>query len=278
MPSLGGERHDGIFRRYFQFDLFSFFRQSIIVHIKTIRISKKQILGLVLLGIVLVGGMAIYWLPGEPGAGQKGKTAARQPAYRMHIEGLKFYGMNQGQRVISIAGDLFTIRKGKIGFFSTGLTQTASIENARIDIYATPIPPSGKISGHSNGKPTQEGDSPAEKWHFGNLLADEVFSSLLPTKSISAIEMAPVTVVLHGGESVLTRISAAAAAIRLREQDILFKGGVRISSGEAELTTEQLLFAPRTSRLKVDSAFVLKQGARNIEGTSLTTDLFLQPF
>jgi hypothetical protein len=256
------------------------------VNLKTIRLSKKQFLGLALLVAVLAGGMVIYWLLRGPGAPQKGKTAARQPSYWMQIEGLQFYGMNRGRRVISIAADRFTIRKGKIGFFSTGLTQTASIENARIDIYAAPPQKRAAVSKSETAEAHPEGDSPegkrgdnlpAEKWDFGDLFADETFSSLLPTKAISSIEAAPVAVQLHGKNGVMTRIAAASASVRLKDQEIIFAGGVRVSSGDAELTAEQLVFIPRTARFRMDKPFVLKKGPRTIEGTGLTTDLFLRP-
>ncbi len=92
------------------------------------------------------------WFLREPEApkNQKGNV---QPAYRMQIEGVRFYGMNQGRRVISITADRFTLGRGKIGFFSTGLTRKALFENAIIEIYsdtqaappprATPFPEGG---------------------------------------------------------------------------------------------------------------------------------------
>jgi hypothetical protein len=204
----------------------------------------------------------------------------------MQIEGLRFYGMNQGRRVVSITADRFTLRRGKIGFFSTGLTRKALIENAIIDIYAGAPSSPGAEPEHRSAKAPPEGASllhepvkasPRGKFDFGGLFAEETFSSLFPIRNIAEIEVSPVTVRLHADQAVLTRITAAKASVRLQEKEILFTGQVRVSSGNAEMTTEQLTFLPGTSRLRTVHPFVLKRGNRTVEGTSLTTDIFLQP-
>jgi len=111
------------------------------MNLKAIPVTKGKILFLAIAAVALIGGLAFFWFLREPDAPKDRKTAV-QPAYRMQIEGLRFYGMNQGRRVVSITADRFTLRRGKIGFFSTGLTRTALIENAIIDIYAGAPAPS----------------------------------------------------------------------------------------------------------------------------------------
>ena len=118
--------------------------------------------------------------------------------------------------------------------------------------------------------------SSERKFAFNGIFAEETFSSLFPARNIAEIEISPVTVRLRNENAILTSIAAARASVRLREKKILFTGQVRISSGNREMTTEQLVFIPETAHLRTDHPFVLKRGGRNLEGPSLTTDLFLQ--
>jgi hypothetical protein len=239
---------------------------------------------LAIAAVALIGGVALYRFLRAPDA-PKDRKVAVQPAYRMQIEGLRFYGMNQGRRVVSITADRFTLRRGKIGFFSTGLTRTAVIENAIIDIYAGVPSSSGAEPEHRSAETPLEGASllrepvkasPTGKFDFSGLFAEETFSSLFPIRNIAEIEVWPVTVRLHADRTVLTRNTAAKASVRLQEKEILFTGQVRVSSGGAELKTDQLAFLPGTSLLRMDHPFVLKREDRTLEGTSLTTDIFLK--
>lgn len=272
---------------------------------------KRKILLLAIGAVALIGGIALYHFLNIPDRPTERK-AAMQPAYRMQIEGLRFYGTNQGRRVISIMADRFTLGKGKIGFFSTGLTRKATIENATIDVYdgapsspeAEPEPPSAKTpskgTSHLKGGTApgsfqapdavrNRGMSPpylenrstqpstTEEFDFSGLFAEETFSSLFPVRNVAEIEVSPVTVRLRNDDVVLMRITATKASVRLKEKSILFTGQVRVSSGNAVMTTEQLVFIPETSRLRTDQPFVLQQGGRTLEGSGLTTDLFLRP-
>lgn len=281
------------------------------MNLKAVSASNGKIILLAIGAVALIiGGVALYRFLLEPDAPTGRKAAV--PAYRMQIEGLRFYGMNQGRRVVSIEADRFTLGRGKIGFFSTGLTRKAVIENAIIDVYATATARSSKNAPPSPGQtlrreteltdprgnppddqplplsPVPEEDtlkqpsietSPAGKFDFGGLFAEETFSSLFPVRNIAEIDVSPVTVRLRNdnGNAVLTRIIATKASVLLREKKLLFTGQVRVSSGNAAMTTEQLVFIPETSRLRTDHPFVLKRGNRTMEGTGLTTDLFLQP-
>jgi len=253
---------------------------------KTFRYRKRQLIFPAILAVALVLGSAWFWFkPITP----KGGTVTQPPAYRMQIEGLRFYGMNGGRRVVSIVADRFTLRKGKIGFFSTGLTRTALIENAVIEIYAGSAKArGGKLQDGSaairtggnpetTGTPGTSGKAAMENIDFGGLFTEETFASLLPVRSIARIEIAPVTVRLHNDRSVLTEVTAARAEVLLREREILFTGNVRVSTSGAELTTESLSFHPDTARLRTDRPFVLKQGRRTLEGTGLSTDILLSP-
>ena len=257
------------------------------MNLKAIPVTKGKILFLAIAAVALIGGLAFFWFLREPDA-PKDRKAAVQPAYRMQIEGLRFYGMNQGRRVVSITADRFTLRRGKIGFFSTGLTRTALIENAIIDIYTGAPAPSSRNAPPSAGPPLHNrrlppaaipkgGTAPTPEFDFGGLFSEETFSSLFPVRNIAEIEVSPVTVRLHNDKSLLTEITAAKASVLLKDKEIRFTGNVRVSAGSSELTTEDLSFLPGTSRLRTDHPFVLKRGDRTLQGASLTTDLFLQP-
>jgi lipopolysaccharide export system protein LptC len=249
---------------------------------KAFRYRKRQLIFPAILATALLLGSAWFWLKPET---PKGGAASAPTAYRMQIEGLKFYGMNQGLRVISIAADRFTLRKGKIGFFSTGLTRTALIENAVIEIYAgspasrNSVPADGSTTAHPGGDSATQGPpgkSPTESIDFSGLFSEETFASLMPVRSIAKVEIAPVTVRLHNDRSVLTEVTAAKASLLLKEREILFTGNVRVFASGAELTTDRLSFLPETGRLQTDRPFVLKQGRRTLEGTGLATDIFLK--
>jgi hypothetical protein len=254
---------------------------------KAIRVTKWVLFLLAITAVALIGGVVLHRLLSGPDVRQEQRKGA-QPEYRMQIEGLRFYGMHQGRRAISIAADRFTIRRGKIGFFSTGLTRMALIENAIIDIYAGATTPSSRTEkgGTAPDSFHAEDDAqnrelsplfPTGEFDFGGLFAEETFSSLFPVRSIAEIDVSPVTVRLHNDKSLLTEITAAKASVLLKDKNILFTGNVRVSAGGSELTTEDLSFLPGTSRLRTDHPFVLKRGNRTIEGTSLTTNIFLQP-
>ena len=227
---------------------------------------KRPILLAAIAAVILAGGGTFFYLQREAPNVQR-KTDL-QPAYRTQIDGLRFYELHQGRRVVSITADRFAIGRGKLGFFSTGLTRKATIQNAIIEIYAAPQAtgsPPGKLSPKSGRTPD-----------FTRLFAEETFSSLLPVRNIAEIEITPVTIRLRDDYAVLASIVAVKAAILLREKKIRFTGQVRASSGDAELLTEQLIFIPESSRLQTDHPFRLKRGDVVIRGARLTTDIFLK--
>ena len=55
--------------------------------------------------------------------------------YRHQIKSFKFDSFNNGEKVLSIKADKFTIEKKKLGYFRLGLINVAIFENAVIDVY-----------------------------------------------------------------------------------------------------------------------------------------------
>ena len=100
---------------------------------------------------------------------------------------------------------------------------------------------------------------------FKDVFSRQTLASF-PIKRISSIQMEPVYVTLHDEQSVVTQISAASAAIRLKKRDILFKGNVRVASGARVLTTGQLRMLAEKAVIKTDRHFVLKRPEKQYEG------------
>jgi hypothetical protein len=197
-------------------------------------------------------------------------AATRHPEPRHKIDGFGYQGSSNGQTVISIKADSFSLQKKKIGFFRFGLLNEARLDNAVVHIYGNVRSAQAAADGVPN--------KPGRILTFNNLFKKDFIKEStfgLPLKRISAILMKPASVVLHDEQSVVTRIAASSAVIRLKQQDIIFKGNVRAVSGPAILTTERLVMIPETAVLKTDEHFVLKTPAKQREGQHLTTDVFL---
>jgi hypothetical protein len=178
--------------------------------------------------------------------------------YRLQIKGFKFDSFDDGENVLSIKADTFTVEKKKLGFFRFGLINVAIFKNATIDVYLK-----RKVSGNDAD------------------LIREALPSLkdaLPsfsTKRIFSIIIEPVCLNLQDENSLLTQITSNSAIIRLTKQNILFKGGVQVVSGDKSLITERLNLFTENSVMKADRHFILKTSEKKIEGNHITVDMFL---
>jgi hypothetical protein len=223
------------------------------------------------------------------------------PSYRLAIGGLAFYGTSGGQKSIAIRADRFVIEKKKFGFLSFSLMNVARLENAVINVYGiragTSRPPaSGKpmredapdtpktmnpgTQAGSSGTPAAAGPGPSRTQTGGPLTFDHVLSresfSLFPAKNIGAIEAAPIVVQFHDDQGVFTRLDASSGTVRLKQQDILFSGNVRVTSGGLELQAGQLMFLPQQGIFKAEEGYTLKNGEGRRQGKKLTTDIHLK--
>jgi lipopolysaccharide assembly outer membrane protein LptD (OstA) len=95
------------------------------------------------------------------------------------------------------------------------------------------------------------------------------------TKRIFSIIIEPVCLNLQDENSLLTQITSNSAIIRLTKQNILFKGGVQVVSGDKSLITERLNLFTENSVMKADRHFILKTSEKKIEGNHITVDMFL---
>lgn len=178
--------------------------------------------------------------------------------YRLQIKGFKFDSFDDGEKVLSIKADKLTVEKKKLGFFRLGLINVAIFKNAVIDVYLK-----RKLSG--NDPDFIREALPSLKDAFPS------FS----TKRISSIIIEPVCLNLQDENSLLTQITSNSAIIRLTKQNILFKGGVQVASGDKSLITERLNFFTENSVMKADRHFILKTPEKKIEGNRITVDMFL---
>jgi hypothetical protein len=160
--------------------------------------------------------------------------------YSLQIKGFKFDSFDDGEKVLSIKADKFTVEKKKLGFFRFGLINVAIFKNAVIDVY----------------------------------LKRKALPSF-SAKQISSIIIEPVCFNLQNKNSLLTQITSNSAIIKLTKQNILFKGGVQVVSGEMSLITERLNLFLENSVMKTDRHFILKTPEKKIEGDHITVDMFL---
>jgi len=209
--------------------------------------------------------------------------------HRHEIQGFRYEGTQDGRSVISIKADRFSIQKKKIGFFRFGLLNEAKFENARIHIYGRRNRPENKLDtlqlSNTEKNPSAQKGEKLKSYPQGhtkrleNLIFDNVLSKgtlpLIQNKRVSSLIMAPVKVVIHDERNIVSRISAFSASIRLRKQDILFKGDVRMVSGLRVLNADQLSFHPDKSVVRALKHYKLKTPEIEREGQNLITDLFL---
>jgi hypothetical protein len=244
-------------------------------HHTLMSLTRRNKIWIAITAAVLIGGLSYCYFLRTPDARKEEMTVVSNPTYRTQIDGLRFFETRRGQKVVSITADRFMLGRGKVGFFSTGRTRRATIQNAVIEIYADAQP-----SAPVGTKPVPEGSQDdirsGKNVAFNGLFAGETFSTLLPVRNIAEIVISPITLTLRNERTVLTSITAVKATVLLRERRILFTGQVRVSSGKTNLATEQLVFIPETSRLQTDHSYILKRGNTVSEGNRLTSDIFLK--
>lgn len=204
--------------------------------------------------------------------------ALRYPRHRLQISGFKFTGHYDGKKIISIKADKFTIEKKKLGFFRLGLLNVARFKNAVIDIYGERAAPgknaTAKSPAQDTGSTTHISARPVAP-DFSSLFTDGTLPSF-PAKRISSLIIEPVHVNLHDEESLVARIAASSAIIRLRQRDIVFKGNVIMESGPRMLHTDRLSLLPEHALVRVERQFVLETPEGRLEGNKLATNIFLK--
>lgn len=245
------------------------------IHDLGLKIFKRRRIAFVLPAVALAGAalLVLFLRTGNQKAASP--PVAGPPSQRMAIGGLSFFGISDGRKSIAIRADRFVIEKKKFGFLSFSLMNVARLENAVIDVYgvsrSTAETSSIKSPDMTAAPDGRGGKAPT----FDHILSRESFS-LFPVKNIGAITAAPVVVQFHDDRGFLTRLSAMSGTIRMKEQDILFSGNVRVASGPRELLTDQLLFLPQKGLFDVNKSYTMKTAGNRYQGKHLTTDIYLK--
>ena len=205
-----------------------------------------------------------------------------RPKARHQIRGFRFDGTHEGKKTICIKADKFSIEKKKLGFFRFSLLNVARFRNVVIDIYGQRIEPVRQAVSCADSAPSQTiegqgqgGDKAASGLTFKHIFSRQALPSF-PVKRISSVVMNPVRLKLHDEKSVVTQISADSATIRLKKRDILFRGNVRVLSGQRSLTTGELSMFPDKGVIRTHGHFILKTPQKQLRGEGLTTDIFLK--
>ena len=249
---------------------------------------KKVLFPALILVLALATLVMMHWMGKNSLFSPSSGPAVSSSPYRMKIERFRFYGMNDGQKVLYLAADSFVIEKKKIGFLTFSVAHTARLENVVIDAYTTA--PKGVIPGKSpSGSNNSTGsDGQASRMSKGSsgsalprsfhtLFAEKTFTGFpVSLGNIIALEAAPIVMRFYDDDRLMSEITAAGATIRFPERDIRFRGHVRVRAGAAELTTEQLSFRPEQERLAVEGAYSLRRADTSVSGSRLVTDLQLR--
>jgi len=185
-------------------------------------------------------------------------SSQRYSKSRLKIKGFNFDSLKNGERILSIKADNFTIEKKKLGFFRLGLINVAVFENAEIDIYLKRKLSNDRSNFIQDALPSLKDALPS-------------FS----TKRISSIKIKPVCLKFRDGNALFTQITSKVAIIRLKKYHIIFKGDVQVVSGNKRLSTERLTLFPEKSIMKTERHFILKTSQKKVEGEQLTIDIFL---
>ena len=217
----------------------------------------------------------------------------KRPAPPFDIRGFQFSCRVAGRQNISIYADRFTVRKKKFGFLRVGLMNEVILTNASIKIYgeknknAAGAAKEGgisKINGERNKNVAGTAEenvistpqNSSQELVFAEVLSQEMLPSFA-MPNVTAISVKPVHISLYDDQNVVTSISANSAAIRLTSQDVLFKGDVRVNSGDRILTTGLLNLIPGKAILATTGNFNLQTATGSQKGQRLITDVFLRP-
>jgi hypothetical protein len=213
---------------------------------------------LILIGIAVP--LRLFWTQrhkAEPD--QKPASLYPFPMPRHDIRGFHYAGNHGDKKVIAVTADRLKIEKKKVGLFRFGMLSVARLDNAKIQIFAD-----------DSGKKDQTSGS------LKRIFSNETLP-VLPIKQLSTIEMKPVLIEIHEGETIISAISADLAIVRLTKQDVLLQGHVAVTSGFRTMATDELRLVPDKGVVEVNRPYTLKAGNNNTEGTVLTTDLRLNP-
>ena len=187
----------------------------------------------------------------------------RFPGPRVQIKGFQFSSTHEGNKIITIQADKFTIEKKKLGLLSFGLINIVRLTNADIDIF-------GNVTQNDKKDPLNS----SVHITFENIFQENALPSF-SVKRFSTIEIEPVVIKLHDQNGLIIQVTASSATISLRNQDAVFSKNVRIIAGNKVLESDRVTFNPVTATFTVDRHFVLNTSGKKLTGEKLRTDIYL---
>ncbi len=210
----------------------------------------------------------------KPTRNLKNSSLKRYPKASHEIRGFRFEDYNDGQKTILIKADKFSIQKKKVGFFSFGMMNEAIFDNAIIHIYGRKQHTEDTATPDAHKKTQSEAPSNIKNLTFNAISLKNAISSF-NTKNISSVLIKPVSIKLYDGKLVVTQITANLATVRLKPDNIFFKGNVKVVSGNKILNAKQLSLNIETAVIKVKTGFKLKTSEKEWKGEHLITNIFL---
>jgi len=185
---------------------------------------------------------------------------------RQQITGFQFNGLSQGKKTLSIYADKLTVQRKKIGVFRFGLSNEVRLENAHIKVYLDTAGSEVRLNKKRGEKNSKLG--------LNALVSRDTFSAT-GVKRITSVVMSPVRIQLIRKNSLMAEITATQAGVRARKRDLMFKGDVRLISGDKVLEAARILVDPKSMRVECDKGFVLRSSHKVRRGGHLVTDIFL---
>ncbi|MFC1858982.1 LPS export ABC transporter periplasmic protein LptC [Thermodesulfobacteriota bacterium] len=204
--------------------------------------------------------------------------------HRHLIQGFRYDAYVDGNNILSISADEFRVRKKKIGFFRFALMNEAEFINASVRFYnTTHFAQSNQLFSETDLSNTENAltrkSLPPPRHSLKkqlNCLKEAL--PALPLKQISALRLAPVEILLQAENSIITRITAHSAKFRLKQQDILFQGNVKVISGPKALFADQLVLNPVNGILSTNSNYSFEGPSQKFGGKPIVTNVFLSSF
>lgn len=171
---------------------------------------------------------------------------------RIEINGLQYNLSSMGETSFHLKADRFRIRKKKFGFIRFGLAQEALFENAEISFFC------------ENNFSTLDNISSELPEGYSLFSFSNTFSSLgktftsSSTKRLSSLVMAPISVVFYDKNSPVSEIYAKNASFKMKNQEMIFLGDVRMIAGEKHIKTNKLIFSPEEEKIYLPNKFLLE--------------------
>jgi hypothetical protein len=173
------------------------------------------------------------------------------------IRGLRYSAVTSDGARIHIDADAFRVGKKKIGFLRVSLVNEAEIRNARIRIVREPA--GSAPQGGADPSPRPQADRPrnedrspllieSAKAVLKEMETSRAFPGMSSTRIVS-VKIAPIDFQIFEEETSLLKISAGQAGFDLRSRKIVFRDGVRASSGNESWTGDELSVDPQSGRV-----------------------------